>query len=388
LTRAGAGAKDRAVADTTPIPMLDLKAQQAPLRAELLAAMERVVDGTAFIMGPDVPAFEKEVAAALEVKHAIGCANGSDALVIALQALGIQPGDEVITSTFSFFATAGSISRLGAKPVFVDIDPDSYNLDPSLIEARIGPRTRAIMPVHLYGQMTPMGPIMDLAKRRGLKVVEDGAQAIGAKEGSRFAGTVGEIGTLSFFPSKNLGGFGDGGMMLTNDDLLAERMRSIRVHGGSLTQRYFHDEVGLNSRLDTLQAAVLRVKLPHLFAWSEGRRKNAAIYDALLADVPGVKRPIRRAEMTHIYNQYTIRVPARDKLEARLKAEKIGCAVYYPLPLHLQRCFADLGGKPGDCPKAEKAAAEVLSLPVYGELTRAQIERIVSVVREHAKAHA
>jgi dTDP-4-amino-4,6-dideoxygalactose transaminase len=371
-----------------PIPMLDIKAQQAPLRAELKQAMERVMDAAHYIMGPDVAALEKEMAEHLRVKHTIGCANGSDALVMAVQALGIQPGDEVITTTFSFFATAGSIARIGAKPVFVDVDPLTYNLDPAQIEAKITARTKAIMPVHLYGQMTPMEPIMEIAKKRGLLVIEDCAQAVGSAENGRIAGTIGNIGTLSFFPSKNLGCFGDGGMMMTNDDALAEKMRSLRVHGASSKQRYFHEEVGMNSRLDTLQAAILRVKLPHLSAWSEARRKNADHYDQLFAKVKGVRTPVRAPGMTHIYNQYTIRVPKRDELQARLNAEKIGNAVYYPLPLHLQKCFAYLGGKAGDCPKAEAAANEVISIPIYGELTPAQIERVVSVVEQHAKAHA
>lgn len=367
-----------------PIPMLDLAAQNGPLRAEIQAAMARVIDANAFIMGPDVASFEQEMQRHLGVKHAIGCANGSDGLVIALQALGVGPGDEVITTTFSFFATAGSIARLGATPVFADIDPATFNLDPAQVEARITPRTKAIMPVHLFGQMAPMKPFMDLARKHGLKVVEDAAQAVGSREDGAVAGSVGDVGVLSFFPSKNLGCFGDGGMVLTNDDALAEVVRSLRVHGGGKV-RYHHERVGMNSRLDTLQAAILRVKLPHLEAWSEGRRRVAARYDALFAGVPRLRTPARLTRMTHIYNQYTLRVPERDALQAKLQAEKIGCAVYYPLPLHLQRCFAQFGGKSGQCPEAERAADEVLSIPVYGELTDGQIQRVVEVVKAHVR---
>jgi dTDP-4-amino-4,6-dideoxygalactose transaminase len=369
-----------------PIPLLDIAAQHGPIKEELRAALDRVIDAQAYIMGPDVAAFEQDIQKHLGVKHAIACANGSDGLVIALQALGIGPGDEVITTAFSFFATAGSIARLGATPVFADIDPTTFNLDVSKIEAKITPRTKALMPVHLFGQMTPMKPIRDLARRHGLKIVEDAAQAIGAKEDGAFAGTIGDFGVLSFFPSKNLGCMGDGGMVLTNDDSLAEIARSIRVHGAGKT-RYHHDRVGMNSRLDTLQAAILRVKLPHLERWSEGRRTVAAKYRERLKGVSSVVLPAVSAGMTHIYNQFTLRSPRRDALQAAFQKEKIGCAVYYPLPLHLQRCFADVGGKAGDHPQAERACQEVLSIPVFGELTDGQIDRVAEVVRGHASAN-
>ncbi|MBI2378996.1 MAG: DegT/DnrJ/EryC1/StrS family aminotransferase [Deltaproteobacteria bacterium] len=362
--------------------MLDLSAQHSPIREELRQAMDRVMDSQAFIMGPDVAAFEAEMSKDLGVKHAIGCANGSDALVLALQALDVGPGSEVITTTFSFFATAGAIARLGARPVFADIDPETFNLDADDVERKLSSKTKAIMPVHLFGQMTPMGPVMELAKKHGVRVVEDAAQAVGSREGSSAAGTVGDAGTLSFFPSKNLGCMGDGGMVLTNDDRVAARVRSLRVHGSGKV-RYHHEEVGMNSRLDTLQAAILRVKLPHLSRWTEGRQRVARAYDELLGSTPGIVTPKRLPGMHHIYNQYTLRVPNRDALEAKLKSEKIGCAVYYPVALHLQRCFAQFGGSTGHCPVAEKAVDEVLSIPVYGELTDSQIERIASVVKSH-----
>jgi len=370
---------------TEPIPLLDIGAHQAPLEHEIRAAFDRVLASHAYILGPDVAAFEKEMAEYVGAAHAISCANGSDALVLALKALEIGPGDEVITTTFSFFATAGSVARVGATPVFADIDPESYNLDPDSVAARITDRTKAIIPVHLYGQMTPMEPIMALAKAHGLRVIEDAAQAVGSMEAGRAAGTIGDIGTLSFFPSKNLGCLGDGGMLLTNDAELADRLRSLRVHGTG-KKRYHYDHIGLNSRLDTLQAAVLRVKLPHLESWSDGRRRNAARYHELLGGVSGITTPKTLPGMKHIYNQYTIRVRDRDGLEARFKSEKIGSAIYYPLPLHIQNCFAAQGGKRGDCPEAERAANEVISIPIYGELRADQLERVASIIRDHAAA--
>ena len=362
--------------------MLDLGAQIAPLEADIRGAIDRVVGSRAFILGPDVAEFEKEMAAYLGVRHAVGCGSGSDALVLALKALGVGPGDEVITTTFSFFATAGSISRVGATPVFVDIDPVTYNIDVSKIEEKITDRTKAIIPVHLYGQMTPMASLMELAKKHDLRVVEDAAQSVGTKEGDSVAGTVGDIGCLSFFPSKNLGAFGDGGMCLTNDDEMATKLRSLRVHGTGKV-RYHYEHIGLNSRLDTIQAAVLRVKLPHLDAWSRARQKNADMYTERLAGVPNLVVPKRLDGMFHIYNQYTIRVRGRDDLLATFKSEGVGGAVYYPMPLHLQDCFAGGGGKEGDCPHAEKAANEVMSIPVYGELTEAQIDRVCEVIKAH-----
>ncbi|MBI4816654.1 MAG: DegT/DnrJ/EryC1/StrS family aminotransferase [Deltaproteobacteria bacterium] len=362
--------------------MLDLAAQHAPIREELRAAFDRVLDAQAFIMGPDVGAFEAEMSRYLGVNHAIACANGSDALVLALQALDVGPGVDVLTTTFSFFATGGAIARLGARPVFADIDPRTFNLDLVDAERKLTGKTKVIMPVHLFGQMAPMGPVLEFARRHGLRVVEDAAQAVGSRENGAAAGTVGDAGTLSFFPSKNLGCLGDGGMVLTNDARVAERVRSLRLHGSGKV-RYHHEEVGMNSRLDTLQAALLRVKLPHLARWTEGRQRVAAVYDRLFEGVPGIVAPLRLSGMHHIYNQYTVRVPRRDQLEAKLKADKIGCAVYYPVPLHLQNCFAELGGAPGQCPEAERAVGEVISIPVYGELSDAQIERIAGVLRSH-----
>lgn len=364
------------------VPMLDLEAQNGPLLEEIRAAIDRVITTNRFILGPEVSAFEDEMAQFTGAKHAISCANGSDALVLALKALGIGPGDEVITTTFTFFATAGSVCRAGATPVFVDIDPVTYNMDVTKVAERITDRTKAIMPVHLYGQLTPMGPVMALAEKHGLKVIEDAAQAVGAKESGRSAGTIGDVGTLSFFPSKNLGAFGDAGMVLTNDDEIATNLKSLRVHGTG-KERYHYDHIGLNSRLDALHAAVLRVKLPHLERWTEGRQRNAALYNERLADIEGLSTPVALPQMHHIYNQYTIRVEDRDGLQARLSEEGIGCAVYYPLPLHVQTCFAAQGGKEGDCPEAEKAAKQVLSIPIYGELTDTQIDRVVSVVSAH-----
>ncbi len=370
---------------THAIPMLDLDAQHRPIRDEIRAAMDKVIDKQAFILGPDVAEFEADMAKYLSVKHAIGCANGSDALVLALNALGVGPGDEVITTTFSFFATAGAVSRVGATPVFVDIDPSTFNIDVGQIAAKITPRSKAIIPVHLFGQMTPMAELMGLADRHNLKVIEDGAQAIGAQENGKHATTIGHIGTLSFFPSKNLGCFGDGGMLVTNDDGYADKLRRLRVHGTGKV-RYHYDMVGLNSRLDTIQAAVLKVKLKHLETWHEGRIANAAKYDALLAGVKDVVRPTRLPRMRHIFNQYTIRVPRRDAFLESMKKADIGAAVYYPLPLHVQECFAYLGGKKGDHPHAEKAANEVVSLPIYGELTDEQMARVVAVVKAHVGA--
>jgi dTDP-4-amino-4,6-dideoxygalactose transaminase len=369
---------------SNPIPLLDIAKQHAPIREALSRAMDAVVDAQAYIMGPDVAAFEGEMARFTGAKHAIACANGSDGLVLALQAIGVGPGDEVITTAFSFFATGGAIARLGAKAIFADIDPSTFNLDVQKIEPKITKRTKAIMPVHLFGQMTPMKPVMMLAQKYGLKIVEDAAQAVGAKEDGAFAGTIGDAGVLSFFPSKNLGCMGDGGMVLTNDDAVAEIVRSLRVHGASKV-RYHHDRVGMNSRLDTLQAAILRVKLPHVEAWSQGRRDVAAKYRARLQDVRGVVLPHANPRMVHIYNQFTIRIAKRDALQAAFQSEKIGCAVYYPVPLHLQKCFQDLGGKPGDLPESERACQEVLSIPVFGELIDEQIDRIADVIRRHAR---
>jgi dTDP-4-amino-4,6-dideoxygalactose transaminase len=362
------------------VPLLDLRAQHATIRDEVVAAMMRVVDDQTFILGQPVADLEQAVAALSRTTHAIGCASGTDALLLALRALDIGRGDEVITTPFTFFATAGTIHNVGATPVFVDIDPKTFNLDPAAAGAAKTSRSKAVVPVDLFGQMAPLEHVREAT---GLPVIEDAAQSIGARRHVCgewvMAGQIATIGTFSFFPSKNLGGYGDGGMMVTNDDRLAERLRRLRVHGGA--KQYYHDEVGYNSRLDALQAAVLLAKLPHLAGWSAARRANAAYYDAAFADVPEVTTPYIAPESESIYNQYTIRVPRRDALQEHLKAKGIGCNVYYPLPLHLQPCFAYLGYREGQCPAAEQAARDVLSLPVYPELTAAQRDEVVAAVR-------
>jgi dTDP-4-amino-4,6-dideoxygalactose transaminase len=362
-----------------PIPLLDLQGQYAPLRDELLAAIARVCDSQRFIGGPEVEGLEREIAAYLGVQHAVGLSSGTDALLVALMALGVGPGDEVITPTFSFFATAGCVSRLGARPVLVDIDPLTYNMDPVAASAAITPRTRAMIPVHLYGQCAEMDPVLADAARRGIAVIEDAAQAIGARYKGRAAGSMGKAGCFSFFPSKNLGAFGDAGLLTTNDDALAHEVRLLRNHGAE--PKYFHKRIGGNFRLDALQAAVLRVKLPHLDRWTALRRANADRYDALFADarVP-VTVPFRAGGRDHIFNQYVIRVPRRDAVRARLEASGVGTEIYYPVPFHLQECFTPLGYKAGDFPAAEAAAAETLALPIYGELTEAQQREVVQAV--------
>ena len=367
----------------TPVPLLDLKPQFETIRADVERVMRRVVDSQLFILGAEVAEFEKEIAAYVGVPHAIGCASGTDALVLSLHALGLSPGDEVITTPFSFFATASCVVRHGGKPVFVDIDPETFNIDPAKIEAAITPRTKAILPVHLFGQCADMNPILDLAKARGLAVVEDACQAIGASYHGKGAGSMGATGAFSFFPSKNLGAFGDGGVITTNDETLAARLRMLRMHGER--ERYKHEAVGWNSRLDALQAAILRVKLPHLDHWSKGRIANADRYDRLFREsgilASGrIVLPKRAPWGGHIFNQYTIRVKDRDAMGEHLKARGIGWAVYYPIPLHVQECFAYLGYRRGDFPKAEAAAAEVLSLPIFPELAPEQIERVVAEV--------
>jgi len=365
-----------------PVPLLDLKAQLATIRDDVLPALLAAVESQQFIMGPAVGELECAVAGLCNTRDAIGCASGTDALLLPLKAL-IEPGDEVITSPFTFFATAGAIWNAGGKPVFVDIDPATYNLDVDQAAAAVTPRTRAIVPVHLYGQMAAMERVMALAARHGLAVVEDCAQAIGARrrvDGAwRMAGELGTAGAFSFFPSKNLGAWGDGGMIVTQDAALAARLRRLRTHGGA--KQYHHDEVGTNSRLDTLQAAVLKAKLPHLQRWSDARRAHAAAYTEAFADLEGVTPPVTDAANEHIYHQYTVRCRRRDDLVTTLKAAGIGCAVYYPTPLHLQPCFAPLGYREGQFPAAERAAHEVVSLPVYPELTRAQRDEVIDVMR-------
>ncbi|MEJ7576736.1 MAG: DegT/DnrJ/EryC1/StrS family aminotransferase [Pyrinomonadaceae bacterium] len=357
------------------VPLLDLQAQYAPLRTEVLKAVERVFDSQQFLLGSEVKVLEEEVARYSQTRHAVGCTSGTDALLLALMALDIKAGDEVVTTPYSFFATASSIVRVGARPVFVDIEANTYNIDVDLIPYAITPRTRAIMPVHLYGQCAEMNELLLISKHYKLPIIEDAAQAIGAEDTQgRRAGAMGAIGCFSFYPTKNLGGAGDGGMLVTNDDALAERLRSLRVHGE--TVKYHHKFVGINGRLDAIQAAVLRVKLPHLDRWTEQRQANAATYDKLFADAnltDVITLPFARAGVRHIFNQYVIRVPEkRDGLREHLHLNNIGTEVYYPVPLHLQECFRSLGYKAGDFPEAERAAGETLALPVYPELTFAQ----------------
>jgi dTDP-4-amino-4,6-dideoxygalactose transaminase len=368
--------------DAVTVPLLDLKAQHAAIKDAVLPAVMSVIERQQFIMGPEVAALEEAVAEASGVRHAIGCASGTDALLLPLLALDLQPGDEVICPAFTFFATAGTVHNAGGTPVFVDIEPGTFNLAPAAVEAAITPRTRAIIVVHLFGQLAELESILEIAGARGLPVIEDAAQAIGARRRIggqwRTAGELGWCGTLSFFPSKNLGGWGDGGMMLTQDDALAERLRRLRLHGG--TKQYHHDEVGTNSRLDTLQAAVLLAKLPFLEVWSRLRREKAHWYTEHFRGHPAVTAPAEDPANEHIFHQYTIRVPKRDGLLEHLKSHGIGCAVYYPLALHLQPCFAHLGYRPGSLPETERAMAEVVSLPVYPELTEAQQEAVVETV--------
>jgi dTDP-4-amino-4,6-dideoxygalactose transaminase len=363
-----------------PVPLLDLKAQHATIRDEVVAAMMRVVDDQAFILGDPVEKLEREVAELSNTKHAIGCANGTDALLLALRALGVGAGDEVITTPFTFFATAGAIHNVGARPVFADIDPTSFNLNADAAAAAKTSKSKVVIPVDLFGQMAEL----ERFEKIGLPVLEDAAQSIGAtRELSgkrRKAGEIATIGTFSFFPSKNLGGYGDGGMMVTQDDEIALRLRKLRVHGGLKT--YHHEMVGYNSRLDALQAVVLSAKLPHLEKWSAARREHARYYDQAFADLGGVRTPAIDKRNESIYNQYTLRAEKRDKLQEHLKAKGIGSAIYYPVPLHLQPCFDYLGYKKGAFPESEKAAEEVISLPVYPELTRAQQDEVVDAVRD------
>ncbi|HET7551439.1 MAG TPA: DegT/DnrJ/EryC1/StrS family aminotransferase [Gemmatimonadaceae bacterium] len=362
------------------VPLLDLRAQHARIRDEVVQAMMAVVDDQAFILGEPVARLEEAVAELSRTRFAIGCASGTDALLLALRALDVGPGDEVVTTPFTFFATAGTIHNVGAKPVFADIEPRSFNLSVESAAAAVGPKTRAVIPADLFGQMAPIERFS--AELPGLPIIEDAAQSIGASRdagsGRYMAGERATIGTFSFFPSKNLGGYGDGGMIVTGDEALATRLRRLRVHGGA--KQYYHDEVGYNSRLDALQAAVLLAKLPHLAEWSAARREHAAYYDRAFADVPEIRTPIIDAGNESIYNQYTLRVERRDALKEHLTGEGIGNAIYYPLPLHLQPCFAYLGYREGSCPEAERAAREVISLPVFPELSRAQQDRIISAV--------
>ena len=367
----------------TQVPLLDLQAQYAPIREDVLAAITRVCDSQRFIGGPEIEGLERELSAMLGVADAVGVSSGTDALLAAMMALGIGHGDEVITTTYSFFATAGCVSRLGAKPVLVDIDPVTYNIDAAAVAAAITPRTKAIIPVHLYGCAADMDALMAVANNAGVPVIEDAAQAIGSLYKGKAVGGFGAMGCFSFFPSKNLGAFGDGGLVTTNDAKLAHKLRLVRNHG--MEPRYHHGFVGANFRLDALQAAILRIKAPHLAAWTEGRRRNAARYNHLFADLAAAGRvvlPVEPAGCYHIYNQYVIRLSNRDAVKAALDAKKIGNEIYYPVPFHMQRCFADLGHHAGAFPHAEKAAAETLALPIYGELTEAQQQYVGEAVRE------
>ena len=372
-----------AATTTKRIPLLDLEAQHRPLRDELLRAMTRVMDSQHFIMGPEVKQLEQEIATYTGVARGVSCASGSDALYLALLAAGVGPGDVVLTTPFSFFATAGSISRTGARPVFVDIQPDTFNIDPELLAAEVKkhPRVKAIIPVHLFGACADMDPILKIAADCGAMVIEDGAQSIGAEYKGRKAQSMGDIGCISFFPSKNLGGFGDGGMVLTNHPELADKMAALRLHG--TTKKYYHPYLGTNSRLDTLQAAILLVKLPHLDSWSAGRARNAAKYRSILgaAGLP-IVLPVEAPYQTrHVYNQFVIRCPRRDELKAYLQKQGVGTEVYYPLSLHLQPCYADLGYAEGSMPVSEQASKEVLALPVHADLAEEDISYICELVR-------
>ena len=368
------------------IPLLDLAALHAPIHEEVLAAITRVVDSQKFIMGPDVEELEQLVAGYCETKFAVGCASGSDALFLALLAAGIKAGDSVVTTPYTFFSTASAITRTGAVPVFVDIDPVTYNIDPVLLARALGamPGAKAVIPVHLFGGCADMDPILDAARRHGCLVIEDGAQSIGAGYKARKAQFMGHMGCISFFPSKNLGGFGDGGIVLTNDEGLAKKLAALRVHGSS--KKYYYEWVGINSRLDTLQAAVLKVKFAHLDSWTAGRQANAARYRGLLAGVQGVVLPqVPDYQTRHVYNQFVIRSAERDRLQAFLKENGVGCEVYYPLPLHLQPCYRDLGYREGDFPESEKAAKESLALPVHSALKPEDMDYICDLIRQFCR---
>lgn len=382
------------------VPLLDLKAQYSTIKQEIDDALIRVAESQHFILGPDVETLEKNLASFLGVKHAIGVSSGTDALLIALMAIDVKPGDEVILPTFSFFATAGVVARMNAVPVFTDIDPVTFNIDPDDIEKKITEKARAIIPVHLYGQSADMAPIMEIAKRHSLAVIEDGAQAIGVqyKDGRR-VGTIGDIGCFSFFPSKNLGGFGDGGLVVTNDDALGEKLRIMRVHGGK--PKYYHKVIGGNFRLDAIQGAVLNVKLPHLRSWSQMRRRNAGLYTRLFIEaglaaktgitsfgepntvlLPKAVYEETGLEDHHIYNQYVIRVQKRDLLKKYLADNGIGTEIYYPVPFHRQECFSYLGCKDSDYPHSNFAAEHSLALPIYPELDEEQIRYVVSRIKD------
>ena len=365
------------------VPQLDLAAQYAAIGGEIRAAIEKVLASQQFVLGPEGAALEEEIASLCGVTHGVGVGSGTDALVLALRACGVQAGDEVLLPPFTFVATGSAVSALGAKPVFADIRPETYNLDPAELERRVTPRTRAIVIVHLYGLASDMDPILAFARARRLAVIEDNAQAIGASYKGRRTGSLGDAACLSFYPTKNLGAYGDAGMVVSNSLELSERIRTLRNHGQ--TAKYFSSEPGWNNRLDELQAAILRVKLRHLSNWQHARQANAAEYTRLLNQIPGVIPPIAPEGFEHVFHQYTIRIERRDALQQFLSERKIGSAVYYPHPLHLQPLYLSLGHKPGDFPHAERAAQEVLSLPMYPELRQEQIARVVETIAEFLK---
>jgi len=363
------------------IPLLDLTRQYQPLREPMQAALARVIEAQRFILGPEVERFEQRFAAYCGARHAIGCASGTDALELALMAADIGPGDEVLTVPFTFFATAGAIMSTGARPVFVDVEPDSFNLDVRQLEHAFAthPAIKAILPVHLYGGCADMGPILECALARGIPVIEDAAQAVGAEWRGQRAGSIGTVGCFSFFPTKNLGGFGDGGMLTTNDEDLARKLKALRIHGSF--EKYVHQWAGMNSRLDALQAAVLDVKLDHLDAWNRTRQRNAALYREALEGI--VTLPVQQLHQTsHVYNQFVIRCTRRDELRAFLSESGVGTEVYYPLPLHLQPALAAYGYKAGDFPVSEQLSKEVLALPIFAELTAEEIATVAGLIRE------
>ncbi len=367
------------------VPLLDVSRDNQPLREEMLAAVADVYDSGRFLHGPDVTELEREIAAYSHTEHAVGCASGSDALLLALMAMEIGAGDEVILPSFTFFATASAVWRLGAKIVFADIDPVSYNIDPAAIEAAVTPRTKAILPVHLFGQCADMPAICAIAQKHGLRVIEDAAQAIGAAYEGRAAGSWGDVGCISFYPTKNLGGCGDGGMLTTNDGEFAQQLRLYASHG--MQPRYYHQVVGINSRLDTIQAAMLRVKLQHLDCWTEARQKNAARYGQLLLEAgltDQLQLPASHPGSRHVWNQYSVRVPdgQRDALRTWLAEGQVGSEIYYPVPLHLQVCFESLGYSKGSLPESERAAEEILNLPIFPGLTEAEQQRVVARLSE------
>lgn len=360
------------------IPLLDLQAQYQTIKEEIDQAVHSVLDSSVYIMGPEMKTLEKEIATYCGTKEAVAVANGTDALVLTLKAFGIGPGDEVITTPFTFFASAETIAQVGATPVFVDIDPVTLNMDLAQLEDKITPHTKAIIAVHIFGQMLDVERLMEIAARHDLKVIEDAAQAIGSEYQGKKAGSIGHASTFSFFPTKNLGAYGDGGMIVTNDEDLASQLRMLRFHGCKI--KYYHDEIGFNSRLDEMQAAILRVKLRYLDGWNEGRREKARVYDQLLADA-AVQIPGRDPQALPIYHLYVLRTEERSALMERLKAGEVACAVYYPVPLHLQLAFRTLGYKAGDFPVAEKACEQALAIPCYPELSSEQQRQIVALIK-------